>query len=115
LPPHDTQATPPVPHVELADVWHFWFASQQPFAHVLASQTHLPETHSWFAPHARHMLPFAPHCMVVAVTTHTPLLQQPRQLTPPQRHPPALHVAPMSHVPHALPPDPQAVVPDWAD
>jgi hypothetical protein len=112
LPPHDTQATPPVPHVELADVWHLLFESQQPVLHVLASQTHLPETHSWFAPHAWHMLPFAPHCMVVAVTTHTPLLQQPVQLVPPQRHAPPLHAWFTSHVPHALPMDPKAVVGD---
>jgi hypothetical protein len=99
-----------VPHVELADVWHFSFASQQPSGQVFASQTHLPETHSWFAPHVWQALPLAPHCMVVAVTTHTPLLQQPAQLAPPQRHAPPLHAWFRSHVPHALPPDPHAVV-----
>lgn len=122
MPLHATHATPPVPHVPLADVWQLLDASQQPLGHVFASQTHLPCVHSWFAPQTKQTLPLAPHSWLDA-TRHRPLAQQPPQLRPPQEHAPLVHASPSSHAPHALPPEPQTVgdcpdcatqLPSWA-
>ncbi len=43
---------------------------------------------------------------------HTPIAHHPRQEAAAQLQPPALHVCPAAHVPHALPADPHALV-DW--
>jgi hypothetical protein len=107
-------ATPPVPQVAAADVWHLPLASQQPLGHVFASHTHLPcELHSWFVPHAAHTPPLAPQSWFDAGLTHWPLAQHPLQLAPPHEHAPALHASPVPHSPQSFPLEPHAAF-DWA-
>ena len=109
--PHVTQATPPVPHVPLPEVWHFPELSQQPDGHDVASQTHLPcVLQSWFAPHTAHTPPPTPQADVDGVVLHTPLAQHPLHDAPPQLQAPPLQAWPAAHIPHALPEDPHALV-----
>jgi hypothetical protein len=108
------QLLPPVPQVVFPGVRHMPLASQQPLGHEAALQTHAPcALHAWFAAHATHCPPLAPHWEAETVT-HWPLAQQPAQLMLPQLHAPPLQVCPDAHMPQALPPEPQAAV-DCAD
>ena len=108
------QVLPPVPQVAFAAVRHWPPASQQPLGQDAALQTHAPcALHAWFAPHATHCPPFAPHAAADAVM-QTPFAQQPAQLMLPQLQPPLLQVWPVAQVPQALPPAPHAAV-DCAD
>jgi hypothetical protein len=105
---HAAQAAPPTPHVWTPGSWQSPFLSQQPFGHDVALQTHAPcALHVCLAAHGTHIAPFAPHAVGDAVT-HWPLAQQPLQLMVPQLQAPAVHVWPVAHIPHELPPEPQA-------
>jgi len=64
-------------------------------------------------PHVVHDPPPLPHVWF-DVLLHTPLLQHPLHAPPPQLHAPAVHVCPVSHMPQALPPEPQAVAVSFA-
>jgi hypothetical protein len=67
-----------VPHAVLArPVWHAPFASQQPFWHVFASQTHAPSTHSCPQLHTTQALPFEPHRPFQIGVMHSVPSQQP--------------------------------------
>ena len=46
-----THAAPPMPHADVDGVMHVEPA-QQPLGHDVASQTQVPATHRWPAPHA---------------------------------------------------------------
>jgi hypothetical protein len=85
-------------------VMHWPLALQQPLGHVFWSQTHLPwALHSWFAPHAWHVTPPAPHAELEAVT-HVPVeSQHPEHEALPQVHAPPEHVWPFAQLPQALP------------
>ena len=111
---HAAHVAPPVPQVGFADVRHMPVESQQPFGHEVALHTQAPcALQAWFAAHATHCPPLAPHAVADAVM-QVPFAQQPLQLMLPQLHAPLLHVCPDAHMPHALPADPQTVV-DCAD
>lgn len=109
--PHPTQAAPPMPHVALAEVWHWPFASQQPEGQDVASQTHLPcVLHSCLVAQLAHVPPPRPHAVFDGVVLHTPLAQQPLQDVPPQLHAPPLQAWPPAHDPHAFPANPHALL-----
>ncbi len=96
------------------DVTQCWFASQQPFGHVWASQTHCPcALHSWPLAHVAHAAPPVPHAAALGVVTQFPEASQ---------HPFGHEVASHAHLPcvvlhswpeaqdwHAVPFRPQVV------
>jgi hypothetical protein len=49
--PQAAHAAPPVPQVELLDVWQSPLLSQQPLRQLVASHTHLPATQRWPGAH----------------------------------------------------------------
>jgi len=136
--PHAMHAAPFGPHCAAVRAVTQTLPWQQPFVHVVASQTHWPATHAWPGPHAgpapqlqlpashafadgalqaAQLAPARPHAAIAVPAWHTPLRQHPvAQLVALQpAHAWPAHACPAGHVWHAEPPVPHApaAVPVW--
>jgi hypothetical protein len=106
------QANPPVPQASLLPAsWQTPFSSQQPPGQDAGVHTHLPcALHSCFGAHIVQTPPPAPQLVALGLVLQVPLAQHPAQAPPPQLQAPLEQLCPVAHVPHALPPEPHAIV-----
>ncbi len=93
-PAHILHATPPVPQVPVAEVWHFPELSQQPDEQDVESQTHCPlplqRCPVRHAPQAAPPVPHAPAASLAYGVHVTPLQHPVAQEAAVQVHAPAL-------------------------
>ena len=103
------QATPAIPQVPFADVWHLPVASQHPFGHDVASHTQLVPLQRWPVTHGAHVRPDLPHAEAVSVVMQVVPLQQPvgHEVASHTHVPAGLHSCPVPHVLQAAPAIPQ--------
>jgi hypothetical protein len=119
---HTVQVPPEPPHAPVVLPVSQPAASQQPLAHMVASQTHVPAVTPVFmqsrpAAHAAHAAPPSPHwptlSLAYATQVATPLtvVQQPEeQVVALQAHDPLTQAVFAPHDAHAAPPLPQYVL-----